>query len=73
MKLCYMEHTQHKVTCKYITHFNVTLSKIISFFRLVVRLVYNEANSVETCSFTQIFLETLQSKIFSEFSIPVCR
>ena len=29
MKPCYLEHTQHKVTCKYITTFNITFSKII--------------------------------------------
>ena len=26
MKLCYLEHTQHKVTCKYMTPFNKAFS-----------------------------------------------
>ena len=33
MKLCYMEHTQHNVTCKYITPFiNIIFSMIIWVF-----------------------------------------
>ena len=32
MKLCYMEHTQHKVTCKYITPLNIAIFLWLSAF-----------------------------------------
>ena len=44
MKLCYLEHTQHKVTCKYITPFNITFSMIIVFLSVPISLQWNQFN-----------------------------